>query len=156
MSAVKKLAAGFLLAVGGLSLALSSFLILPAFFLTGKDAPKADREAGIGFLIIGFPLVMFGGVSLTTGGWMVWVLSRQSQQEARDRLQATFFHLVKEGQGYITVMRFAMETQLPGEAAKAFLDEKAKEFTADFNVNAQGGISYYFNLDQNTDLESLH
>jgi hypothetical protein len=39
-----------------------------------------------------------------------------------------------------------MEAQLSATAAQQYLDEKAKEFDADFGVNEEGGIFYYFIL----------
>ena len=55
-----------------------------------------------------------------------------------------FFRLVKEGEGRITLMRFAMEAQLSGEEAKQFLAQKVKEFDGNFDVSEQGDIAYRF------------
>ena len=41
-------------------------------------------------------------------------------------------------------MQFALETQLTATAARQYLDEKAKEFDATFDVSNEGAISYYF------------
>lgn len=40
-----------------------------------------------------------------------------------------------------------METELDGDAAKAYLDTRAKEFNAAYNVTEEGSFSYYFNLE---------
>ena len=70
----------------------------------------------------------------------------RKQQEEHDRLQSTFFKLLKQGNGRITPLGFAMETGLTGAMAKAYLDERAEEFTANFDVDDEGNMSYRFNL----------
>jgi large subunit ribosomal protein L7/L12 len=62
-----------------------------------------------------------------------------------DRFNSTFFRLLSEGNGQITLLQFAKETQLSIEEARQFLDEKAQEFNATFDTDEKGGISYYFN-----------
>ena len=41
-------------------------------------------------------------------------------------------------------MRFAMETRLPAEEAREFLDEAAGQFNASFRVGDRGEIYYQF------------
>ncbi len=93
----------------------------------------------IGGFVLGFPAAAWGG-------WLALSLKRKNQNEGYDRLHSTFYRLLKQGNGQITVMRFAMEAQLSATAAQQYLDEKAKEFDADFGVNEEGGIFYYFIL----------
>ena len=91
-------------------------------------------------------LVFFGLTPATVGGWLAYSLHQQRQQESRDRLRSTFFRLLQESNGHLTQLWFAMETGLDGEAAKLYLQERAKEFDAAFNVSEQGTISYFFDL----------
>lgn len=93
----------------------------------------------LGGFVFGFPAAVWGG-------WLAKSLYRQGQNEERDRLHSTFYRLLKEGNGQIAVMRFAMEAQLSAVAAKQYLDEKAKQFDAEFGVSEEGGIFYYFIL----------
>lgn len=102
------------------------------------------RDTAIGGLILGVPSVLLGG-------WLALGAYRQGQQEkkaiaqpAGDRLQSTFFELLQAGNGYITILQFALEAQLTATAARQYLDEKAKEFDATFDVSHEGAISYYF------------
>ena len=95
-------------------------------------------------LIITSPFLLLGLPATVAGGWLRRRLKQQAEEETSDRLRSSFFRLVQEGNGNITVMRFAMDTKLSGEAAKQYLDEKAEEFNANFNVNDDGGVSYYF------------
>lgn len=130
---LKKLAAGVLLTLGFI------LLIVPAVVLTKKDVTPEDKLDAIGGLVFGFPAALWGG-------WLAWSLHRQGKQEISDRLHATFYRLLEEGKGRITVMRFAMEAQLPEATAKQYLDEKAKEFDANFDATEEGGILYHFIL----------
>jgi ribosomal protein L7/L12 len=71
----------------------------------------------------------------------------RKQQEEHNRLQSIFFKLLKQGDGRITALGFAMETGLTGAMAKAYLDERASEFTANFDVDDDGNMFYRFNLE---------
>lgn len=41
-------------------------------------------------------------------------------------------------------MRFAMDTEVSGEATKQYLDEKTQKFNAHFNISDDGGVACYF------------
>jgi large subunit ribosomal protein L7/L12 len=133
MKLLTKISAGLLLTLGFV------FLMVPVAVLTRKEATSQDKIDALGGFVLGLPAVAWGG-GLARG------LYRQRQQEASDRLHSTFYRLLQQGNGQITVMRFAMEAQLPATAAQQYLDEKAKEFDADFGVSEEGGIFYYFIL----------
>lgn len=133
MKQFKKISAGLLLTIGFV------FLMVPVVVLTRQDATPEDRMDAIGGFVLGFPAAVWGG-------WLAWSLKRKNQNEGYDRLHSTFYRLLQQGNGQITVMRFAMEAQLSATVAQQYLDEKAKEFDADFGVNEEGGIFYYFIL----------
>ncbi|AFZ20675.1 hypothetical protein [Allocoleopsis franciscana] len=133
MKPFKKISAGLLLTIGFV------FLMVPVVVLTRQDATPEDRMDAIGGFVIGFPAAVWGG-------WLALSLKRQNQNEGCDRLHSTFYRLLQQGNGQITVMRFAMEANLPAATAKQYLDEKAKEFDADFGVSEAGGIFYDFIL----------
>lgn len=139
MKLIKKLSAGLLLTFGGLVLLVP----LIVFTMPNQDASpedkQEDRDAALGGLALGLPAVALGG-------WLARGLQKQHSKETRDRLQSIFYQLIQDGDGTITTLRFAAEAQLSGKEAKQYLDEKAKEFDANFDVNSEGGISYRFNL----------
>lgn len=141
MKLIKKIGAGLLLTFG---IPLTIYAIAE---IVNPDTDSDDREDAIAALII------FTLPATAVGGWLAWSVYKQGKQEqaARDkevnaRLKSTFFRLVQEGEGRITVMRFAMETQLSGEEAKQFLDQKVKEFDGNFDVSEQGNVAYRFQL----------
>ncbi|MBG1266556.1 hypothetical protein [Nostoc sp. WHI] len=157
MKTAEKLAAGWLLTLGFMFLTLSATAALEKFaprevIILPKDehdflAPNATYEAdntAVSGLIFGVP-------TLTLGAWLALGLYRQSRhekkalnQEVSDRLQSIFYKMLQENHGRVTVLGFAMQSQLPAANAKQFLDEKAKEFNANFKVNEEGAVSYHF------------
>ncbi len=90
--------------------------------------------------------VALGVPLLVGGGWLIWGAKQQNQKQLRDRLQSTFYDLVEKNQGRISVLIFAKEANITGTEAKQYLDLKAKEFNALFDLSTEGGIYYYFHL----------
>ncbi|MBW4647263.1 MAG: hypothetical protein KME06_00975 [Kastovskya adunca ATA6-11-RM4] len=133
MKRLKKLSAGLLLTLGLM------FLMVPVYVLTKEDATEQDQADAMGGLVLGVPVVAWGG-------WLMRQLSRQGERESRDRLHSTFYHLLKEGKGNVTVIRLAMEAEVSAATAEQYLNEKAREFDADFLVSDEGSICYHFLL----------
>lgn len=129
-----KIAAGILLGIG-LPIVLST-----AVDVFHPNTPKGDRRHAAEALIL------FGLPPSILGGGLIWSASRRRKQDERDRLRDQFFQLLTEGDGHITVLRFAMETGLEGDVAKQYLDDRAKEFNASYNVTEEGKFSYYFDV----------
>ncbi|MHC0061935.1 hypothetical protein ACWATR_03285 [Nostoc sp. UIC 10890] len=159
MKTAEKLAAGWLLTLGFMFLTLSASAALEKFatrkvYIPVKDAydftapnptPEDDNTA-VGGLIFGVP-------SLTLGAWLALGLYRQSRQEKKalnqqrsDRLQSIFYEMLQENHGRVTVLGFAIQSQIPAANARQYLDEKAKEFNANFKVNEEGAVSYHFDV----------
>ena len=159
MKTAEKLAAGWLLTLGFMFVTLSATASLEKFTTrkaiiipTGEyefNAPNAtyeDNSAAAGGLIFGVP-------TLTLGTWLALGLYRQSRQEKKainqqvsDRLQSIFYEMLQENNGRVTVLGFAIQSQLPAAHARQYLDEKAKEFNANFKVNEEGAVSYHFDV----------
>ena len=100
---------------------------------------EEQREEAIACLVFGVPLAAWGG-------WIVLGLRQDKQQQERDRLNAAFSKLLTQSDGRITTLAFSMETGLPGEMAKVYLDERAKEFDANFDVDDEGNVNYRFHV----------
>ncbi|MEB3217633.1 MAG: hypothetical protein VKN72_15540 [Nostocales cyanobacterium 94392] len=93
----------------------------------------------------------FAGLALGLSGvglgtWLIWGLRQQHQKQLTSHLQSTFYRLVEEQRGQISLLRFAKEAEITGEEAKLFLDSKAKEFNATFDHSRDGGVYYHFHL----------
>ncbi|MEH2091510.1 hypothetical protein [Nostoc sp.] len=159
MKTAEKLAAGWLLTLGFMFVTLSATAALEKF-ATRKaiiiptdeyefNAPNAtyeDNNTAAAGLIFGVP-------TLTLGTWLALGLYRQSRQEKKainqqvsDRLQSIFYEMLQENNGRVTVLGFAIQSQLPAAHARQYLDEKAKEFNANFKVNEEGAVSYHFDV----------
>jgi hypothetical protein len=142
MKLATKIVVGILLGIG-----------VPISLLGTVEALNPNKSAGDredAFLA----LIIFGLPPTALGSGLLWSNNRRSKQEERDRLRAAFFRLLQEQSGHLTVLRFSMETGLDGEDAKAYLDTRAKEFNAAYNVTEEGSFSYYFNLEGTKPLES--
>ncbi|MGF1936573.1 MAG: hypothetical protein RM347_019660 [Nostoc sp. ChiQUE02] len=159
MKTAEKLAAGWLLTLGFMFVTLSATAVFEKFatrkaIILPKDeyefnAPNStyeDDNTAVGGLIFGVP-------TLTLGTWLALGLYRQSRQEKKainqqvsDRLQSIFYEMLQENHGRVTVLGFAMQSQLPAANARQYLDEKAKEFNANFKVNEEGAVSYHFDV----------
>ncbi|MBN3963194.1 hypothetical protein [Nostoc sp. NMS8] len=159
MKTAEKLAAGWLLTLGFMFVTLSATAVFEKF-ATRKviivpedkyDFPSPygtyeNNDSAVSGLIFGVP-------TLTLGTWLALGLYRQSRQEKKalnqqvsDRLQSIFYEMLQENQGRVTVLGFAMQSQLPAAHARQYLDEKAKEFNANFKVNEEGAVSYHFDV----------
>ncbi|MGA7933043.1 MAG: hypothetical protein WCA35_05805 [Kovacikia sp.] len=77
-------------------------------------------------------------------GWWLWRWFRTTQKNQQDNLNAVFYQLIQEHQGRITILDFSMSAKLPAIAAREFLDARAKEFSAYFEVTEQGDTFYVF------------
>jgi len=161
MKTAGKLASGWLLTLGFMFMTLSVSALfnkialenasrrLPVGFEPELDYPNAtypDDNTVVGGLVFGVP-------TLVLGGWLAFGLYRDSQQEKKminqevsDRLQSLFYRMLTENNGRVTVLSFAMQSQLPAAVAREYLDEKAQEFHANFKVSEDGAISYHFDV----------
>ncbi len=97
--------------------------------------------------------VIFGLPTTVLGVWLALSLYHQGrretkaiQQQMSDRLQSVFYRMLQESNGRVTLLKFAMQSELPPLEARKFLDQRAKEFNANFKVNEDGGVSYHFDV----------
>jgi len=135
---VKKAGAGVLLAVGAPIVVLSGYGLL--------DPSSTVRQLSIVIMAIGLPPT---GIA----GWLIWSLARQSKRDAieadradRRKLQATFFRLLKQNDGRVSLLQFAMEADLPGDSAKDYLKNQAQVFEAEVEVSTSGNPIYCFEV----------
>ncbi|MBD2681206.1 MULTISPECIES: hypothetical protein [Nostoc] len=89
--------------------------------------------------------------STIIGGWLSWSLVQQSKKEKallleskQKHLQFVFLELVERNSGTITVLQMAKNANISTQKAKEYLDDKAKELNASFEVNENGNILYRF------------
>jgi hypothetical protein len=113
---------------------------------SAPNAVQNSKDTIVGGIIFGVP-------SAILGSWLALGLYKQSQQEKKalkqensEQLQAQFYQMLLQNQGRVTLLNFAMQSQLPAAEAKQYLDKKAKEFNANFQVTEEGAVSYHFDV----------
>ncbi|MEI2580514.1 hypothetical protein [Scytonema sp. PRP1] len=161
MKTAEKLAAGWLLTLGFMFLSLSASAVMQKHdmqkeivprWIPVADSPDFRNEPAITVLDnTALNGLIFGVPTSVLGVWLALGAYRESQQEkkaikaqAKDQLQSTFYQMIQENNGRITLVSFAMQSQLPPATARQYLDEQAKLFNANFKVSEEGGISYDF------------
>ncbi len=130
MKRLNKLIPGLLLAFG---------IPLSLFALTSLINPQQKDKTGA------LALMVFALPATAVGGWLAFGASKGGGKNKGDRLKSTFFRLLMEDNGRITVMKFAKETQISKEEARQYLAQKAQEINATAKTDDRGGVCYYFN-----------
>ncbi|MEG3937963.1 MULTISPECIES: hypothetical protein [unclassified Microcoleus] len=92
---------------------------------------------------------MFWAIATTAGIAWAYKFYQQQQKHKLAHLDSIFYKLIKENQGRVTALDLAMNAKLPGSKVQEYLDKRAYEFAADFEVTEQGGILYYFQIAPN-------
>jgi hypothetical protein len=161
MKTAEKLAAAWLLTMGFMFVTLSAAEVFNKTTMEKSITLPLAWDGSIEFSETSTSVIddttverlIFGIPTLTLGTWLALGLYRQSRQEKKalnqevsDRLQSIFYKMLQENHGRITVLGFAMQSQLPAAHARQYLDEKAKDFNANFKVNEEGAVSYHFDV----------
>ncbi|NJN04973.1 MAG: hypothetical protein HC873_22170 [Leptolyngbyaceae cyanobacterium SL_1_1] len=135
-------------AVGSGCLLLLGLFLVGLFLAVSLNPENAsDRASSL------VAAAVLGGPPLLAGSWLAWHLRYQAHQVKTERqavleaqLRRTFFQLLDSNAGQISVLQFAKAANLPGQEARAYLDDRAKEFDTDFSVGEQGQFYYRFPL----------
>ncbi|OUL18738.1 hypothetical protein BV378_34860 [Nostoc sp. RF31YmG] len=114
--------------------------------LNPKTTPKDKHDAIAALTILTLP-------STIVGGGLIWSLAQQKRKEQallvaseEKRLNLVFLELIENNAGSITVFQLARNAEISIKEAKQYLDDKAKELNASFEVNEEGNILYRFSL----------
>ncbi|MEM6449037.1 MAG: hypothetical protein AAF703_01855 [Cyanobacteria bacterium P01_D01_bin.105] len=81
------------------------------------------------------------------GGYWLWQQYRNQQQRyqrQQARIHAQFYQLLRQQQGRISVLDFAMRTRLSGADAQDYLNTQAQAFSAFFETTLSGDLIYVF------------
>ncbi|MDZ7957542.1 MAG: hypothetical protein RMY34_06495 [Aulosira sp. DedQUE10] len=114
--------------------------------LNPKTSEKDRKDAVAALTILTIPSTMIGG-------WLSWSLVQQKRKEQaliveseQQRLQSVFLELVESNVGRITVLQLAKNAEISIHTSKEYLDEKAQELNASFEVDEEGNVLYKFSL----------
>lgn len=137
MRLFQKVVAGFFYVIGVPLLAIALYTVL------NPNASKEDKDGGIAVA------ALFAGPPLIAAGLLTWNLRRtaaQTEDQQEQTLEQSFLKILQANQGSITPLRFAAETGISIAEAKTYLDEKAVQLNATFEVSEAGGVVYRFQL----------
>ncbi|NJM98458.1 MAG: hypothetical protein HC800_15990 [Phormidesmis sp. RL_2_1] len=98
-------------------------------------------------LLLPVVVIMLPMVCLGASGYWIWrQWQQQQQQQARQqaRIDAQFYQLLRQQQGRINTLDFAMAVKLSGTAAQDYLNRQAQAFAAYCETTQQGDIIYVF------------
>ena len=81
--------------------------------------------------------------------WQYWSQYKKqifvSSKEHQDEMISILYKLIQQHQGRVSILDFAMTAKISSSEARNFLDERAKEFFADFEPTDSGDVLYVFN-----------
>jgi hypothetical protein len=120
-------------AITGTVLILSGLLVVGICGLEIIRPGPIDRGWLVSRMLLGVIPMAGGGVLLSR--------LRPSQNVY---LRSIFFQMLESGQREMTVLQFAMQARIDGVEAKAYLDDRAREYEATFNVGPEGQVLYCF------------
>lgn len=142
MKLLTKVSAGLLLSFGSIFL---MHVTVEALSDKNHQATQEEKQEMADRAFDGLGLALgLSGIGL--GSSLILSLKKQHQKQLTSHLQSTFYRLVEEQRGEISLLRFAKEAEITGEEAKLFLDSKAQEFNATFDHSNNGGVYYHFHL----------
>ncbi len=84
------------------------------------------------------------GVAVISGVGWAWKQYQQQQQQRLSTLNALFYQLIQDNQGRLTALDFAMRGEISGTEAQEYLEERAREFAAGYEITDNGGMVYCF------------
>ncbi|AFZ23155.1 hypothetical protein Cylst_0829 [Cylindrospermum stagnale PCC 7417] len=135
MKILKKIFAGSFLVIG------LAILLLGTIDLMDSKETKEDKEGALAAMVV------LGLPSTAIGAWIIWSLRQQHQQQLKQfnlEREQLFLHLLQQEEGEITITKFALSAQISIEEAKQYLDEKAKQLNANFEISDEKGVIYRF------------
>lgn len=86
-------------------------------------------------LLFGLPVLL---------GWWVWRQQQRLEQQQQEELNTAFYELLQAQAGRLMLLDLAMGAKVPASVAQAYLDARAAEFAAQFEVSDAGDICYVF------------
>jgi len=141
MKLIKKFLALCFLVFG---IPFSAVMILE--IINPKTSEKDKQDAVAALTVLTIP-------STIIGGYLSWSLVQQNRKQQvllveaeQKRLQLVFLELIDNNAGMITVVQLAKNAEISTQLSKQYLDEKAKELNASFEVNEDGNVLYRFSL----------
>lgn len=103
----------------------------------GYGLTAIHEEGGLG-------LVAMGAVFTLAGAVGVIFLKKKKTALADENLNRIFYELVKKKNGRITILDFAMATNMNPSAARTFIEQKSIQLVSITEIDEDGTINYIF------------
>lgn len=121
-----------------------------------KDNKPITRDSQ-SYLIVLIPIAILIGVIsmiwrelllglLAIYGWHFWSQQQQQKQASQAYLKELFYELIRENQGCVTHLDWAIKANLPSEKAREYLKARAEEFSAELDLDERGARVYVFSM----------
>ncbi|MEM7796645.1 MAG: hypothetical protein AAF579_19590 [Cyanobacteria bacterium P01_C01_bin.118] len=116
-------------------------VILAAIDLADSDETRDNKEGALAAMVFfGLP-----PVAISTGLMLNLRYGHQRQRQQVSLLrEQSFLQLLQQQQGKVSAANFALAAKIPLAEAKVYLDEKAQQLDADFEVSDNREIIYKF------------
>lgn len=137
MRLIQKILIGLLFLMG------TPILLFGVSEFLNPNASAEDKEGAAAALIF------FGLPPTALGGFLLWNLQRTGSKSTKDlerEQEQKFLDLLQLNEGKLTPVRVAADMDMTIAEAKIYLDQKAKQLNATFDVSEEGGITYRFHI----------
>lgn len=137
MRLIQKILAGVLFTIG------VPIILIGVTELLNPNASPEDKKGATAALVI------FGLPPTALGGFVIWNLRRShttTLQELELQKEQLFLQILQENQGRVTPLSLAAALDMPIADAKVYLETKAQQLDATFDVTEEGGVNYRFHL----------
>jgi hypothetical protein len=128
-----------MLAIAALAFGLVMSIPTTAEVIGVKASPTKRSDSAVA-------LLCFGIAPIGLGSWLLWDGQRRQKQFQSSHLDDVFYTLLLKNAGTISPLGLSMQTGLSGAEAKAFLDDRARQFSANYEATAQGDVVYVFDV----------
>ncbi|MEO1144785.1 MAG: hypothetical protein AAFY26_04185 [Cyanobacteria bacterium J06638_22] len=137
MRLIQKILIGFMFLIG------VPVLLLGVSEWVNPNADAEDKDGATAAIIfLGLP-------PTALGGFLLWNLRANAPKDKRNpelEREQHFLDLLQANEGRLTPIRVAAEMNMTIAEAKIYLDQKAKQLNATFDVSEEGGIIYRFHV----------
>ena len=121
------------------------FIIVAADTVMDAEEPAAEkRSILLGLVFLSVPPAAVGGVIIYSLRQSHHYQQATTEDQQAELTKQAFYQLVEAQGGAVTVFQFAKAADLDAQAARAYLDEQATAFNANFEVGDNSEIIYRF------------
>lgn len=130
---------------GGSFALVALFIIVAADTVMDAEEPAAEkRSILLGLVFLSVPPAAVGGVIIYSLRQSHHYQQATTEDQQAELTKQAFYQLVEAQGGAVTVFQFAKAADLDAQAARAYLDEQATAFNANFEVGDNSEIIYRF------------